>query len=259
MEPNSIVLPAGEWPTRFKFVQSCGCGMDIDAHTVADALAVLTADYMTHAGNSRQGPRLTGRLLKYPGLQVATVEINYITGAVVWTLGGPCSPAVTAGTTPAPGAGRCSMRSCPMTTPTRPATVPDTSTSAKTAARSWATAERRNPYKEKTMEVQFQFANRMTDAEICIIRDRLAGDDRRIVTAMESKFHKYMESMRSVIEAESTNGLARYSYRLVSDSGEVIFEGPKGNSECGPPAASDSPYSRHFCDQVLRYPGAGTP
>ena len=80
------------------------------------------------------------------------------------------------------------------------------------------------------MEVQFEFANRMTDEEIRIIRDRLAGDDQSAVIAMESKFHKYMESLRSEIEVHSTNGLARYSYRLVSDSGEVIFEGPKGSS-----------------------------
>ena len=81
------------------------------------------------------------------------------------------------------------------------------------------------------MEVQFEFANRMTDEEIRIIRDRLAADDKRPVIAMERKFHKYMESLRSEIEAESANGLARYSYRLVSDGGEVIFEGPKGSSE----------------------------
>ena len=81
------------------------------------------------------------------------------------------------------------------------------------------------------MEVQFEFANRMTDEEIRIIRDRLTDDDRSSVIAMEPQFHEYMESLRCAIEVHFTNGMARYSYRLVSDSGEVIFEGPKGNSE----------------------------
>ena len=89
---NSIALAAEEWPTKFRFHHPCGCGMNIDAETFGEAMAVLTADYMTHAGHSRQGPRLTGRLLKYPGLQVATVDINYITGSVEWTLGGPLFP-----------------------------------------------------------------------------------------------------------------------------------------------------------------------
>ena len=92
MEPNSNTPTAEEWPTRFKFVHPCGCGMDIDAHTVAWALTLLMDEYEEREAHAHQGPVITGKLLKYPGLQVATVEIDYSTGAVEWSFGGPVFP-----------------------------------------------------------------------------------------------------------------------------------------------------------------------
>ena len=92
MDINSTVPPAEGWPTMFKFVHPCGCGMDIDAHTTGGALLILIDEYESPKAHAHQGPVITGQLLKYPGVQVATVDINYLTGSVEWALGGPLFP-----------------------------------------------------------------------------------------------------------------------------------------------------------------------
>ena len=81
------------------------------------------------------------------------------------------------------------------------------------------------------MEVQFEFANRMTDEEIAAIREQLGSDDPEVPAMLAERFHDSMESMRIMFESESQYGLARYSYRLVSDDGEVVFEGPRAASD----------------------------
>ena len=92
MEPNSNTPTSEEWPTRFKFHQPCGCGMHIDAETVADALWVLTAEYTTDAHHRCQWPVIIGKLIKYPGLQIGEVVLDYIARTTELTPGGPVFP-----------------------------------------------------------------------------------------------------------------------------------------------------------------------
>ena len=92
MEANPHTPPAGEWPARFRFHQPCGCGMHIGAETTGRALLMLIGEYEARETHAHQGPVITGKLLKYPEIQVATVDFNYITESVKWTFGGPLFP-----------------------------------------------------------------------------------------------------------------------------------------------------------------------
>ena len=80
-----------EWVTRYKFVEECGCGLNIEAETMEAAAQAVSTDYVTH-GHNRGKPTVSGVLYERPGLQLGTINLDFLDERATFVAGGPPIP-----------------------------------------------------------------------------------------------------------------------------------------------------------------------
>lgn len=80
-----------EFLTRWKFVEQCGCGLNVDADSRDEAITAMIQNYVPHIHN-RGKPHVELVVFERPGIQVGKVLIDFDYGKAHFEPGGPPFP-----------------------------------------------------------------------------------------------------------------------------------------------------------------------
>ena len=80
-----------EFVTRYKFIEACGCGLDVEAEDQDQAFAAMVKDYVAHSHNNGKSV-VKLRVQERPGIQIGTVEMDFDQGTATFSHGGPPFP-----------------------------------------------------------------------------------------------------------------------------------------------------------------------
>ena len=80
-----------EFVTRYKFVETCGCGLNVEAESRDEAVKAMVRDYVAH--NHNQGKAAIQMVvLERPGIQLGKVSMDFTKGRAAFEPGGPPFP-----------------------------------------------------------------------------------------------------------------------------------------------------------------------
>lgn len=84
-------LRRANFETRYKFVEECGCGWNVEANSIEGAMEAFIQDYIGHEHN-RGRSDFTLAVQERPGIQVGRVYMNHTENTATFRPGGPPFP-----------------------------------------------------------------------------------------------------------------------------------------------------------------------
>ena len=84
-------LMRDEFVTQYKFVEECGCGLNVEADSRDQAIDAMVKDYVAHSHN-RGKPLVRLRVQERPGIQIGEVLMDFSLGRATFEPGGPPFP-----------------------------------------------------------------------------------------------------------------------------------------------------------------------
>ena len=106
-----------QFVTRYKFLEECGCGLNIEADSTEQAVESMLADYVAHGHNAGK-PFVRLAFLERPGITIGKVVLDFVEGKATYEPGGPPFPCGTGWDYVCYGCGtRCHTESQPVEHP----------------------------------------------------------------------------------------------------------------------------------------------